>query len=107
MPWLSAMQRSSDPRILTQSTHWLANSQNVLTMSGETHLRTVTISPPARACIIRMRFNLIAIPHVRRPERISMSKSNLEDGVADAIAATALISVVLVGLMIWLSGLPS
>ena len=36
-----------------------------------------------------------------------MSKSNLEDGVADAIAATALISVVLVALMIWLSGLPS
>ena len=36
-----------------------------------------------------------------------MSKSKLEDGVADAIAATALISIALVGLMIWLSGLPS
>ena len=36
-----------------------------------------------------------------------MSKNNLEDGVADAIAATALISVVLMALMIWLSGLPS
>ena len=36
-----------------------------------------------------------------------MSKSKLEDGVADAIAATALISVALVTLMIWLSGLPS
>ena len=36
-----------------------------------------------------------------------MSKSNLEDGVVDAIAATALISVALVALMIWLSGLPS
>ena len=36
-----------------------------------------------------------------------MSKSNLEDGVTDAIAATALISVALVALMIWLSGLPS
>tara|TARA_X000000950_G_scaffold102088_1_gene128885 strand:- start:1072 stop:1182 length:111 start_codon:yes stop_codon:yes gene_type:complete len=36
-----------------------------------------------------------------------MSKSNHEDGVADAIAATALISVGLVALMIWLSGLPS
>jgi hypothetical protein len=36
-----------------------------------------------------------------------MSKSNLEDGVADAIAATALISVALVTLMIWLTSLPS
>ena len=36
-----------------------------------------------------------------------MSKSKLEDGVADAIAATTLISVALVALMIWLSGLPS
>ena len=35
-----------------------------------------------------------------------MSKSNLEDA-RDAIAATALISVALVALMIWLSGLPS
>ena len=52
-------------------------------------------------------FNLMAIPRVGRPERVLMSKSNLEDGVADAIAATALISVVLVGVMIWLSGLPS
>ena len=51
--------------------------------------------------------NPSAIPRLRRPERTLMSKSNLEDGVADAIAATALISVALVTLMIWLSGLPS
>ena len=54
-----------------------------------------------------MPFDPSGIPHVRRPERTLMSKSNLEDGVADAIAATALISVALVALMIWLSGLPS
>ncbi|MEK9534301.1 MAG: methionine synthase [Halieaceae bacterium] len=36
-----------------------------------------------------------------------MSKSKLEDGVADAVAATAIISVVLVTLVIWLSGFPS
>ena len=36
-----------------------------------------------------------------------MSKSNMEDGVADAIAATGVIGVVLATLMIWLSGLPS
>ncbi len=36
-----------------------------------------------------------------------MSKSKLEDGTADAIAAIALISVALVALMIWLLGLPS
>jgi len=36
-----------------------------------------------------------------------MSKSNMEDGIADAVAATALISVVLVTLIVWLSGLPS
>ncbi len=36
-----------------------------------------------------------------------MAKSNMEDGVADAIAATAIISVVLVTLIIWLSGFPS
>ena len=94
-------------RILAQSIHWLANPHNVFIMTGETHLRTVTISPPAGAWIKQIPFNFIAILHVRREERILMSKSNLEDGVADAIAATALISVVLVGLMIWLSGLPS
>ena len=107
MPWLSAMQRSSYKRILAQSIHWLATPQNVFTMTGETHLRTVTILAPARAWVQQMSFNLMAIPHVRRPERVLMSKSNLEDGVADAIAATALISVVLVGVLIWLSGLPS
>jgi len=94
-------------RILAQSTHSLANQHNVRTMTGETHLRTVTIPPIAMAYVKQKPFNLIAILHVRRPERSSMSKSNLEDGIADAIAATALISVVLVGLMIWLSGLPS
>ena len=36
-----------------------------------------------------------------------MAKSDMEDGVADAIAATAIISVVLVTLVIWLSGFPS
>ena len=36
-----------------------------------------------------------------------MAKSNMEDGVADAIAATTIISVVLVTLVIWLSGFPS
>lgn len=36
-----------------------------------------------------------------------MAKSNMEDGVADAIAATAIISVVLITLVIWLSGFPS
>ncbi|MDG2459591.1 MAG: methionine synthase [Luminiphilus sp.] len=36
-----------------------------------------------------------------------MAKSNMEDGIADAIAATALISVGLVTLIVWLSGLPS
>ncbi len=36
-----------------------------------------------------------------------MSKSKIEDGVADAIAATAIISIALVTLVIWLSGLPS
>ncbi len=36
-----------------------------------------------------------------------MAKSNMEDGVADAIAATAIICVVLVTLVIWLSGFPS
>ena len=70
-------------------------------------MTTVTISPPARAWNQQMPFDPSAIPHVRRPERTLMSKSNLEDGVADAIAATALISVALVALMIWLSGLPS
>ncbi len=36
-----------------------------------------------------------------------MSKSNLSDGTADAIAATAIISVVIVGMYLWLSGMPS
>ena len=36
-----------------------------------------------------------------------MSKSKLEDGVADAVAATAIISVVLVTLVILLSDFPS
>ena len=79
----------------------------VFRMTGETDLRTVTIPPPARAWISQMAFNPSAILHVRGPERTLMSKSKLEDGVADAIAATALISVALVALMIWLSGLPS
>ncbi len=36
-----------------------------------------------------------------------MSSSNLSDGAADAIAATAIISVVILGLYLWLSGMPS
>ncbi|MBL6699066.1 methionine synthase [Luminiphilus sp.] len=36
-----------------------------------------------------------------------MSKSKIEDGMADAIAATGIISVVLLTLIIWLNGLPS
>lgn len=36
-----------------------------------------------------------------------MSKSPMEDGVADAIAATALIGIVLVAIVIWLSGFPA
>ncbi|MDG1214956.1 MAG: methionine synthase [Luminiphilus sp.] len=36
-----------------------------------------------------------------------MSKSKIEDGMADAIAATGVISVVLLTLIIWLNGLPS
>ena len=52
-------------------------------------------------------FTHSAVADIARPERTLMSRSNLEDGVADAIAATALISVALVTLMIWLSGLPS
>ncbi|MEK9654292.1 MAG: methionine synthase [Halieaceae bacterium] len=36
-----------------------------------------------------------------------MSKSKIEDGMADAIAATGIISIVLVTLVIWLSGFPS
>mgnify|MGYP004041258903 CR=1 FL=1 len=107
MPWLSAGYKSSCRLILAQSIDWPVNLQNVFTTTGETGVITVTIAPPARAWSQQMPCNLIVIPHVRRPERILMSKSNLEDGVADAIAATALISVVLVGLMIWLSGLPS
>tara|TARA_B100000963_G_C22281703_1_gene517413 strand:+ start:432 stop:617 length:186 start_codon:yes stop_codon:yes gene_type:complete len=59
------------------------------------------------AWIQQVLFNPKAIPHFRQSGRNLMSKSNLEDGVADAIAATALISVALVALMIWLSGLPS
>ena len=94
-------------RILAQSIHRLANPQNVFTMTGKTNLRTVTIPSLARAWVQQMPFNLMAIPHVRRQESFLMSKSNLEDGVADAIAATALISVILVGVLIWLLGLPS
>ncbi len=35
-----------------------------------------------------------------------MSSSKLSDGAADAIAATAIIAVVILGLYIWLSGMP-
>jgi len=36
-----------------------------------------------------------------------MSSSNLSDGAADSIAATAVIAVVVFTLYIWLSGMPS
>lgn len=36
-----------------------------------------------------------------------MSKSNMEDGAADAFAAVVLISVVIVSLAFWLGGMPS
>lgn len=36
-----------------------------------------------------------------------MSKSNLSDGAADAIAATAIITTVVLALYIWLSGMPA
>jgi hypothetical protein len=36
-----------------------------------------------------------------------MSKSKIEDGMADAMAATGIISVVLLTLIIWLNGLAS
>ncbi len=36
-----------------------------------------------------------------------MSKSNLSDGTADAIAAIAIISVVILTMYLWLSGMPS
>ena len=48
---------------------------------------------------------LMACPAL--PGEEMMAKSNMEDGIADAIAATALISVGLVTLIVWLSGLPS
>ena len=36
-----------------------------------------------------------------------VNKERAADGVADAIAATAIITVVIVTLYIWLSGMPS
>jgi hypothetical protein len=36
-----------------------------------------------------------------------MSKSKIEDGMADAMAATGIISIVLLTLIIWLNGLAS
>ena len=36
-----------------------------------------------------------------------MSQSKLSDGAADAIAATAIVTVVVLGMYIWLSGMPS
>ena len=45
--------------------------------------------------------------HSLENEDIVMSKSNLSDGAADAIAATAIISVVILTMYLWLSGMPS
>jgi hypothetical protein len=36
-----------------------------------------------------------------------LEKERVADGVADAIAATAIISIVVLGMYIWLSGMPS
>jgi len=36
-----------------------------------------------------------------------MSKSKIQDGMADAIAATGIISIALVTMIVWLSGFPS
>jgi len=36
-----------------------------------------------------------------------MSKSNLSDGAADAIAVTAIISTLVLAMYIWLAGMPS
>jgi hypothetical protein len=36
-----------------------------------------------------------------------MAKSNLNDGTADAIAATAIVTIVVFSLYLWLSGMPS
>ena len=36
-----------------------------------------------------------------------MAKSNLNDGAADAIAATAIVTLVVFSLYLWLSGMPS
>lgn len=35
-----------------------------------------------------------------------MSKSNIPDGAMDAFAATALISIAVVAMALWLSGMP-
>lgn len=35
-----------------------------------------------------------------------MSKSNMTDGGADAFAAAALLGVLIVGMYLWLSGMP-
>ncbi len=35
-----------------------------------------------------------------------MSKSNIPDGAMDAFAATALISIAVVTMVVWLSGMP-
>lgn len=80
---------------------------SALILTGALSLITGTILPPTGTWIQRKPFVYIRVADFRRPGRTLMSKSNLEDGVADAIAATALISVALVALMIWLSGLPS
>lgn len=36
-----------------------------------------------------------------------MSKSNMTDGAADTLAAAALVTVIVAGLMIWLTGMPA
>jgi len=74
-------------------------------VGGSQMRQPVTIAPPWLRTIpdtmpwLRITHTLIG--------RNVMSKSNLEDGVADAIAATALISIGLTTLIIWLSSLPS
>ncbi|GHD29694.1 hypothetical protein GCM10007053_10680 [Halioglobus pacificus] len=48
-----------------------------------------------------------AIPITHITQETRMSKSNLTDGSADAIAATAVITIVVFTLYLWLSGMPS
>lgn len=56
--------------------------------------------------------NAAIIAHVKKPltEKTMSDETNIEreaDGVADAIAVTAIIGVIVLTLCIWLQGMPS